>query len=296
MLRNSFIFLPRIGEVRERRLWREGVLDWDAYRQADVVARVRGVGERTRDRHVELLDELDRALSAEAWPLVGQVFPDAEHWRLFPELCDRAVYLDIETTGTGRTSDVTVVGMRGPFGEEALVRGQDLTSEAVRTRLEDASLIVTFYGSVFDLPFLERAGFAVPDRPHLDLCFALRRVGYSGGLKSIEVQLGLARDDDLRGLDGYDAVRLWRRWHRDRDEAALDRLVRYNIADIANLEVLAETCYRELHASTLGPFIEVPDEGGTGPGGARSTGVAAGVAGAAEGPGGARGNGAGAGR
>lgn len=261
MLRNSFIFLPRIGEVRERRLWRSGVLDWDAYRDVDLDD-VRGVGEETRARHLGVLDELDRALRARAWPLVGRVFPDREHWRVYPELRDGAVYLDIETTGTGRDADVTVVGLKGPLGEEALVRGRDLSHDAVARRLEEASMLVTFYGSAFDLPFLARAGYEVPDVPHLDLCFALRRAGYSGGLKSIETQLGLARDDDLQGLDGYDAVRLWARWVRDRDEAALDRLVRYNIADIANLEVLAETAYEELHGRTLGPFEEVGEEVG----------------------------------
>lgn len=254
VLRNSFIFLPQIGEVREHRLWEHGVTDWDAYRADGGIS---GVGDATRRRHLELLEEIDRAVETGTWHLVDRVFPDREQWRLFADLADDAVYLDIETTGTGRSADVTVVGMKGPFGTDALVRGQDLTRDAVADRLEQASMLVTFYGSRFDLPFLERAGFHVPEVPHLDLCFGLRRVGYSGGLKAIETRVGIERDDDLAGLDGYDAVRLWRRWKRGRDRAALDKLVRYNVADIDNLRVLAETCYRELRRDTLGRFAEV---------------------------------------
>lgn len=253
VLRNSFIFLPQIGEVREHRLWEHGVTDWRAYRADGDVS---GIGESTRRRHLELLEEVDRAVETGAWHLVGRMFPDREHWRLFPDLAEDAVYLDIETTGTGRRADLTVVGMKGPFGTEALVRGQDLTRETVADRLDEASMLVTFYGSRFDLPFLERAGFHVPDVPHLDLCFGLRRAGYSGGLKSIETQMGIERDDDLAGLDGYDAVRLWRRWKRGRDRAALDKLVRYNVADIDHLRILAETCYEELRGDTLGRYAE----------------------------------------
>lgn len=253
MLRNSFIFLPRIGEVREKRLWEDGVLDWQTYRDLEDVP---GVSEETRRKHFRLLDEADRALGTGTWHVVGQLLPDREHWRTWRELGDDAVFLDIETTGTGRHADVTVVGMKGPFGTEALVRGQDLSREAVEERLGRASMLVTFYGASFDLPMLERKGVTVPDVPHLDLCFALRRVGIRGGLKSIEREMGLARDDDLDGLDGYDAVRMWRRWAREGDRDALERLVRYNVADIDHLETLAETCYEQHRLRTLGPFEE----------------------------------------
>jgi uncharacterized protein YprB with RNaseH-like and TPR domain len=71
-----------------------------------------------------------------------------------------------------------------------------------------------------------------------------------GGLKKIEQQFGFEREDDLKGLDGYDAVLLWRKYRKENDEAALDKLVRYNAADISNLKKLMEWAYKEKRART----------------------------------------------
>ena len=34
MLRNTFIHLPGVGAHRERTLWKQGILDWDRFRDA----------------------------------------------------------------------------------------------------------------------------------------------------------------------------------------------------------------------------------------------------------------------
>jgi uncharacterized protein YprB with RNaseH-like and TPR domain len=84
------------------------------------------------------------------------------------------------------------------------------------------------------------------------LCPTLRRIGYKGGLKSIEEQLGMCRNDGIRGLSGWDAVRLWHEWEDGRQES-LDTLVDYNRADVENLKFLAEFAYNELRGRSL-PF------------------------------------------
>ena len=87
--------------------------------------------------------------------------------------------------------------------------------------------------------------------PHFDLCFAARRLGLRGGLKHIEQEVGIERESALRGLDGWDAVRLWSQWRRG-DRAALDLLLAYNAADTENLVPLTELVYREM-MSRFGP-------------------------------------------
>ena len=82
------------------------------------------------------------------------------------------------------------------------------------------------------------------------LRFVLRRLGLSGGLKVIERRMGLAREEGVDGLNGLDAVRLWAEY-RSGDRSALDRLIRYNTADIVNLEPLMETGYRWLMEGLL---------------------------------------------
>ncbi|MCD4816790.1 MAG: ribonuclease H-like domain-containing protein [Methanosarcinales archaeon] len=76
-----------------------------------------------------------------------------------------------------------------------------------------------------------------------------RRLGLTRGLKRIETQLGLSRSDETTGLSGFDAVRLWYRYKRG-SQAALDKLVRYNIEDIQNLETIIEMLYASLMENT----------------------------------------------
>ena len=120
-----------------------------------------------------------------------------------------------------------------------LIHGDSLTQGAIQEELIKADLLITFFGTVFDMPHLQTCftGLQV-GLPHFDLCFAARRVGLRGGLKSIEKDLNIARESDLLDLDGMEAVRLW---HQSRagNDAALDQLVRYNAADTRNLEPLA---------------------------------------------------------
>ena len=73
----------------------------------------------------------------------------------------------------------------------------------------------------------------------------MRRVGYSGGLKSIERQLRVGRPSELGVLDGFDAVLLWQMW-REGDKAARDTLIRYNAEDVASLPALADIAYNAL--------------------------------------------------
>jgi len=115
-------------------------------------------------------------------------------------------------------------------------------------------MLVTFNGASFDVPVLAAEGVRIPAVPHMDLRPVFGRVGYDGGLKKIEEKLGFAREGDVKGLSGWDAVKLWRRWEREGDKAALDRLVAYNVADFENLEPLAQLATRMLREKTLEPI------------------------------------------
>jgi len=166
---------------------------------------------------------------------------------------DRLLYLDIETTGgPPESGEVTVVGLYADGVMTSLVRHQSLTPQRLQEILSRYDLLVTFCGSVFDVPYL-RAKFPglVLDQPHIDLCFAARRVGLRGGLKQIESSIGLERSPDLHGVDGWDAVRLWQASRRG-SEDALELLLRYNEADTRNLLPLARLVYSRL-AERYGP-------------------------------------------
>lgn len=234
MLTRSFVFLPGIGPVREAMLWRRGVDSWAAYRK---LARVPGVRPHIKARHDSVLEVAEQAFPRDA-SFFARVLPAAEHWRAYASYARDAAYLDIETTGD-RTNAVTIVGVRHKGKSRAFVRGLDYTPEAVGHFLRDATALVTFNGATFDVPVLANEGVRFPNVPHVDLRTVFTRVGLVGGLKKIEDALGLARDEGVKGLSGYDAVKLWRRWESRGDERALQTLIAYNVADFENLEPLA---------------------------------------------------------
>ncbi len=73
-----------------------------------------------------------------------------------------------------------------------------MTAQTIRNALAGCKLLVSYFGTAFDVPFL-RASFPGLDwdLPHFDLCFAGRRLGLTGGLKTVERTLGIARDQSI---------------------------------------------------------------------------------------------------
>jgi uncharacterized protein len=130
----------------------------------------------------------------------------------------------------------------------SLVRGENLTSERLQAELDHCELLVTFFGSVFDIPYLS-AKFPELRLPalHFDVCFAARRLALRGGLKQVEQELGIDRSPTITGLDGWDAVRLWFQWCRG-DTVARETLLTYNRADTEHLVLLADRFYEDMGA------------------------------------------------
>ena len=70
----------------------------------------------------------------------------------------------------------------------------DGTTQSIEdmVRTTKRGLLVTFFGSGFDLPVLRHAFPQVRfDVLHIDLCYSLKRLGYSGGLKRVESALAM---------------------------------------------------------------------------------------------------------
>jgi hypothetical protein len=246
MLASSFVLLKGIGQSSERRLWQEGILDWASFLRAPTLPGISSTRKEWYDR--ELATAQLRLEEGDAH-FFSTCLKSREHWRLFETFRPRTLYLDIETTGTpAREGHVTVVGLYRNGRMTSLVRGETLTEDRLHGELEQTDLFITFFGSGFDIPYL-RAKFPRLNfkKPHFDLCFAARRLGMQGGLKHIEQKFQIAREADVMGLDGWEAVHLWHQWCAG-DEAARDLLLRYNAADTQNLEPLASLLYDQMFA------------------------------------------------
>lgn len=150
----------------------------------------------------------------------------------------KRLYLDIETTGLDRVrDDMTVVGIYDGKEVIQLVRGINLGHEELECLLEEAEEIITFNGKSFDVPFIQRKfpSIIFDGIPHKDLMHIGWRAGLSGGLKTIERQLGISRGEELGGVD---AIRLWRDYKENGNLSALDMLLEYNKDDVVNLKKL----------------------------------------------------------
>ena len=225
-----------MGPRRERALWDQGILDWDQFLTTAQDGRLRG---RNHQSAVELVRHSLDALASGDAGFFKPHMPAREAWRLYSEFADRALFLDIETTGlSGDYDDVTVIGALGN-GELALfIKGINL--EEFPAYITQFPLLVSFNGSQFDVPFL-RTHFpqARLDQSHIDLRFVLGSLGYKGGLKVVENRLNLHRDAAIQGVDGFEAVRLWHLYQQG-NQSALEKLILYNLTDVANLVELAE--------------------------------------------------------
>jgi uncharacterized protein YprB with RNaseH-like and TPR domain len=153
-------------------------------------------------------------------------------------------YLDIETTGlSSYDGEVTVIGIyivRGDDCQFVQLVGDDITRGNLLAALKDVATIYTYNGSRFDLPFIGvYLGIDLCQHfRHKDLMYDCWTNNLYGGLKSVERQLGIGRE--LKDVDGYQAVLLWRRYSRYGDKEALTTLLEYNREDVVNLRTLRQ--------------------------------------------------------
>jgi uncharacterized protein YprB with RNaseH-like and TPR domain len=245
MLTSTFVLLKGIGPATERRLWQDGISDWATFLNRPAIPYISSMKKSWYD---SALATAQARLADGGAHFFRACLKSRDHWRLFTTFRPRALYLDIETTGHPAREGglVTVVGLYRNGRMQSLVRGENLTEEHLHEALEETDLLVTFFGSVFDIPYLQTAFPRLDfNKPHFDLCFAARRLGLQGGLKFIERAMQISREAAIEGFDGWDAVRLWHQW-RGGDDTALDLLLRYNAADARNLEPLAERLFEQM--------------------------------------------------
>ena len=249
MIRHTFSLLNGIGEKLERRIWKSGVLTWDDFCNCP---EIEGISPERKTVYDNQIMQSSLELSFGNAEYFARIMKRKEHWRLYDVFKEKAVCLDIETNGyqPGRGGYVTVVGLYDGTEWRNLIRGENLTVESLNRELAGYKCLVTFYGSAFDIPFLLRSFHGVRfDIPHFDLCFAARSIGINGGLKKLETLFGINRDDTVRGMNGYDAVKLWEQARRGSAEAK-ELLLMYNREDTTNLLGLADILYQRMRAST----------------------------------------------
>jgi len=241
MLKQTFSHIPGISKSTELYLWKNNILSWNDFFLKEKTIKLNEENKRKIKEHLKKSEE---ALIKKD-SLFFKTMPQNQIWRMYKEFKDDCCFLDIETTGLDKQRNrITTIGMFNGKESKVLINGKNL--HEFEEEIKKYKLLITFNGKCFDIPFIQ-AKFpnAFLEMPHIDLRYVMASIGYTGGLKKIEKMTGIDRGDDLEGVDGYEAVRLWHKYERG-DQAALEKLVKYNIADIENLKTLMNFAYDKL--------------------------------------------------
>ena len=153
-------------------------------------------------------------------------------------------YLDIETTGLSwLDAEITVVGIylvHGGGSRLVQLVGKEITKDNLMKELEAVQTVFTYNGSRFDLPFINASlGIDLSGLfAHRDLMYDCWQCNLYGGFKAVEAELRIPRQ--LKGIGGWDAILLWRKYSAYGDRNALSLLLQYNKEDVVNLKALRE--------------------------------------------------------
>lgn len=254
MLTNTFVHIQGIGVKTEQKLWESGFTDWNSiYRGSlhGLIPKRNGFLHAGIEASIKNLDENNPAY-------FGHRLQSSQAWRMFPEFRSSIAYVDIETTGLDRSYDeITTIALFDGRSIRTYVQGENLSRFA--DDIQDYRIIVSYNGKSFDVPFMERYFNSRLNHAQIDLRYILKSLGFSGGLKRCERQLGMGRGD-LSEVDGFLAVHLWDRYKRKRDLKALESLLAYNVQDTINLERLLVTAYNmEIKSTPFAADNHVPD-------------------------------------
>jgi len=243
MIRDSFIFLDRIGDKTEQNIWSQEIKNWNEFLNTRDVF---GISPARKIFYNQKILDASRALKDYDSSFFKEM---SDTWRLYDYFKEDAVFLDIETSSM--YGNITVIGLFDGVETKIMVKGFNLDKELLKKELEKYKLIITFNGGSFDLPIIEKYFKDVlPDVPHIDLRHVCASTGLKGGLKEIEKQLGIKRPNIIDQIYGGDAALLWRKFLATGNKRFIELLVQYNEEDIVNLKLIADHAIKKLWEKT----------------------------------------------
>ena len=238
MIRNSFIFLDMIQEKTERSIWQQGIKDWNDFLNSENIS---GISKQRKKYYDRQIMKSIHALRDKDLAFFTEKFPNSEQWRLFDQL-ENACYVDIETSQY--YGDITILGISDGENSKTFVKDYNLDKTIILNTLLKFDGIITFNGSSFDIPIIERwLKDSLSTIIHIDLRHLCQKTGLTGGLKEIERCMGVKRNDDIKDLD---TLTYWNQWQKSKDSDYLEKLIQYNKADVDNMIPLMRYCYKEM--------------------------------------------------
>ncbi|GBF49716.1 exonuclease [Leptospira ryugenii] len=259
LLKTSFALFPGIGPELEKKIWEYGIADWD-----DFLHFTPNQDHAWWKWAFPDLQEIKQAIPI--WKkayqkkdaqFFSQNLPYRDLWKVWEISPEKFCFLDIETTGIEFNSHVTVVSLYQAGEMKTYQRGKNL--EYLLDGIQSDTILVSYNGKRFDVPFLEKEFHQKIPNVHLDLMNVLHDMGIKGGLKKSEEILGLVRAEEIAKIDGKVAPILWKDYQENDNLSSLQLLVAYNQEDTINLKYILEEVYRRKVEEFTNLYIE-PEE------------------------------------
>lgn len=230
LLYSTFSHIKGISENKERHYWNNGVENLD-----DLNYLING--QLSFFNETSFIEKSMDSLNNGDIDIFRDNLKRSEYYRIAYSFPDDVMFLDIETTGLSKVySYITMIGwMKSGIYKYTMI-GNDI-NEFIDD-LNNSKILVTFNGSIFDLPFIKykysKYEFNFSEKAHIDLRFLAKSYGYSGGQKEIEKQLSFKRPKYLSETNGKEATVLWYKFLYG-DNSKLSLLLKYNCYDILGM-------------------------------------------------------------
>lgn len=264
MLQNTFLHIPGIGIKSEQALWEKGIRSWDDLLAAENIGSSAKKIEKMKDSIRESQEQLQNGNVH----YFADRLPHNQYWRFFPEFRESTAYLDIETTALDPwLHSITVITLYDGQQIFSYIQGKNLDEFA--KDVQKYSVLVTYNGRRFSLPFMRMYMGLKLNQVHIDLRYILGSLGYTGGLKKCEEKAGIDRGV-IEDVDGCSAVILWEEYRDNGNRKALESLLAHSAYDAVDLEALMvlaynlkleQTPFRESHRLTPPTLPEIPYKG-----------------------------------
>jgi uncharacterized protein YprB with RNaseH-like and TPR domain/predicted nuclease with RNAse H fold/dephospho-CoA kinase len=240
-IKSTFIHLNKVGLKTEKELWAKMILTWEDY-QTTIEKK-----DLFFNEEFSRLKKSFQAFNSKNIDFFAEELPKSEYYRLALSFPEDVIFLDIETTGLSQYYDhITMIGWSIDGEYDYYVHGINNESK-FREALKKAKIIVTFNGSIFDIPFIKNY-FEDIETPlcHIDLRFFAKKAGLSGGQKSIEDQIGFKRNKSLKDTNGYMATVLWDEYKWGK-KTSLEKLIAYNHSDVEGMKSILDYCIKHIY-------------------------------------------------
>jgi len=244
MLQYTFRHIKGFGAKKEADFWRSQTYTWEDFEKC-LGTQLSLFPDIPENVEASLFWQSKLALKSKDVEYFAKRLPHQEHFRIALTFPEETMFLDIETTGLSRYYDkITLIGWSLGSQYDVLLQGDSPTS--FLKAIARAKAIVTFNGSLFDLPFLKNE-FEKLKLPscHIDLRFLSKRVDLTGGQKAIEEELHIKRPAKAAEVDGEKATLLWHKYKWG-DIKALKQLIIYNHADVEGMKVIFDKVVKKI--------------------------------------------------